>query len=283
VTVAVLGPGAVGGALAVRLGLAGIPVLCVARPETARAIAAEGLRLNGQSAQPEAVERLREPVDLLLVAVKAPQLDAALERVEASAGAVLPLMNGLEHVETIRTRLGRRVAAGSISRFEAYREGPTRIVQTSESPVVTMASEDLELDSAARMLQRAGVETRTGTSEKGVLWEKAARLAVLSAATAATQRPVGELRSDAEWRSLLEAGVEEACSVASADGVATSPTEQWAIIDSLPGTLTTSTARDVAAGRPSELDAITGAVVRAGRRLGVPTPTLEELLRRCRV
>ena len=59
------------------------------------------------------------------------------------------------------------------------------------------------------------------------------------------------------------------------------PAEQWASSTSLPHGLTTSTARDVAAGRPSELDAIVGGVVRAGQRLGVPTPTLEELLAQC--
>ena len=287
-TVAVLGPGGVGGTLAVRIGLAGTRVLCVARPESVRAIASEGLTIAGPGptlqARPEAVERLTEPVELLLVTVKAPQLRAALDRIDARADVILPLMNGLEHVGAIRARVGRRVAAGTISRFEAYREGATRIVVASGSAVVAMASEDLsrkELDGAAEILERAGVETRVRLGEKAVLWEKAARLAVLAAATAVTQRPVGDLRSDREWRPLLEAAIEEACAVASADGVPALPAEQWAIIESLPATLTTSTARDVAAGRPSELDAITGSVVRAGRRLGVPTPTLEELLRRC--
>src|SRR5207249_11026556 len=95
---------------------------------------------------------------------------------------------------------------------------------------------------------------------------------------AASQRPVGELRSDEEWRSRLEDAVSEACAVAAADGVELTPGEEWEIIDAMRHELTTSTARDVAAGRPSELDAITGAVVRAGRGLGIPTPTLEGLL-----
>ena len=63
--------------------------------------------------------------------------------------------------------------------------------------------------------------------------------------------------------------------------LAVRPEAQWAIIDAMALDLTTSTARDVAAGRPSELDAITGAVVRAGRRLRVATPTLEDLLAQC--
>jgi 2-dehydropantoate 2-reductase len=103
-------------------------------------------------------------------------------------------------------------------------------------------------------------------------------MAALAAATAATGRSVGELRDDAAWRPRLETAIGEACAVASAEGVHISAQAQWEWIESLAPTVTTSTARDVAAGRPSELDAITGAVVRAGKRLGVPTPALERLL-----
>src|SRR2546423_14162364 len=83
-TVAVLGPGAVGGVLAVGLLRAGVRVVCIARPDTAQLITSEGLTLRHghevETARPEAVTELREPVDLLLVAVKAPALDDALER-----------------------------------------------------------------------------------------------------------------------------------------------------------------------------------------------------------
>jgi 2-dehydropantoate 2-reductase len=93
------------------------------------------------------------------------------------------------------------------------------------------------------------------------------------------------LREDAEWRSRLDEGLTEACAVAAADGVALDKAGQWAIIESLPPDFTSSTARDASAGRPTELDAITGSVVRAGRRLGVATPELTALLEEaaCRV
>jgi 2-dehydropantoate 2-reductase len=275
-SVAVLGPGAVGGMLAARLSAAGEQVLCVARPATVRAISDEGLALEHRGsvlrAHPRAVEELDESVDVLLVTVKAPQLEAALRRVRAEPGLALPLLNGLEHMETLRARFFR-VAAGTIGRLEAYREAPTLIVQKSPSALVTI--EDGECIPA---LEQAGLEVRPDGSEKDVLWEKLARLAPLAALTAVEQRTVGELRGDPR----LAAGVEEACAVALADGAHTSAADQLAIIDAMPADLTTSAARDVAAGRPSELDALTGAVVRAGRRLGIPTPILEELLERCR-
>jgi 2-dehydropantoate 2-reductase len=275
-SVAVLGPGAVGGALAVRMALAGVSVVCVARHETAQAIRAQGLMLKHEGAVlqawPEAVEAFEYPVDLLLVTVKAPGLGPALDLVRSDPGLVLPLLNGLEHMEALRSRFPH-VAAATIGRLEAHREGPTHIVQRGGPPIVTVADA-----ATAPALALAGLEVRTGGTEKDVLWEKLARLAPLAALTAATQRPVGALRSDPR----LKAGIEEASAVALADGARTSPAAQWAIIDGMAPDLTTSAARDVAAGRPSELDAITGSVIRAGRRLGVPTPTLDELFEQCR-
>ena len=100
-----------------------------------------------------------------------------------------------------------------------------------------------------------------------MLWEKlAGRRRSPSLTSVAGQ---ADRRAPSDPR--LRAAVEEACAVAVADGADMTFAEQWAIIESLPDRPTTSTARDVAAGRPSELDAIAGGVVRAGRRLGVPT------------
>jgi 2-dehydropantoate 2-reductase len=279
--VAVLGPGAVGAALAVPLALASVDVVCIARPATARTIRSEGLTLRrGQkdlTARAPAVEELGEAVDLLLVTVKAPGLDDGLRRVQAPATTVVPLLNGIEHMQTIRAALPESaVVAGSIGLIEAYLDRPGTIVQNTPALIVTLAS-DAE-PSTAELLRRARADVRVDGSEAHVLWEKLARQAPIAAATALTQRSIGELRADPEWRPRLEAAIEETCAVAAQDGVELAPAVQWEIIDALPPQLTTSTARDVAAGRPSELDAIAGAAVRAGRRNGVPTPALESLL-----
>jgi len=304
-TVAVLGVGGVGGALAVRLAHAGMRVICIARPKTVAAIKHGGLQLNwsgsgasGPGSQvieawPEARDRLDELADLLLVTVKAPDLPEALLRIDEQPLVVMPLLNGLEHPVALRRRFGGRVAPGSI-RIEARAWvvdlGPevsphAGVHQYSPFTIVRVASDDLtvaELDGAADFLRRAMIETHVESSEKTVLWEKAARLAVLAPATALTQRPVGDLRADPEWRPTMEAAIKDTCAIASADGASTTPEAQWEIIDSMPNNLSTSAARDIAAGAPSELDAITGAAIRAGKRLGVRCPALVELYDRCR-
>ena len=286
-SVAVLGPGAVGGALAVRLLLGGVRTICVAPPEVTGLIALAGIMVETEgtalSARPEITEELEETVDLLVVTVKAPDLVDALERIDpasVASGVVLSLMNGLEHMDVLRARFGERVAAGSVSHYQAYRAGRVQIIETTPPPLITIASDHLsrsELERSAELLHLARLDVRIATSEKRVLWRKVARIAPLAAATAATSRPIGELRSDPQWRPRLERAVGEACAVAAADGVALNVGEQWTIIDALPKGLRPSAARDMADGRRSELDAIVGAVLRAGERLDVPCPELRRL------
>lgn len=290
--VAVLGVGGIGGMLAARAG-----AICVATERTVAAIRGSGLTLvHGEAttvARPMAVERLETPVGLLVVAVKAYDLEDALDRIapEAVAGAVvLPLLNGLEHVEAIRARFGASdtvsrarpaVAAGSIARVEAYSPEPGRVVQRTPGATLTAASREVDpssLDATLEPLRVPGIEVVLGDDEGSVLWEKAARLAVLAAATVASGLAVGTLRTDPTWRPRLGEALGEACAVAAADGVPLDAAEQWAIIEAMPDELTTSAARDAASGGQTELDAITGSVVRAGARLGVPTPALERLL-----
>ena len=262
-------------------------VVCVAHPEAAGLIALAGLVVESPegtlNARVEVTEELTKPVDLLLVTVKAPALEDAVERVRPDAvasGVVIPLLNGLEHMDALRERFDGRVAAGSISHFQAYRAGRVQIVEATAAPVITIASEALsraEVEGAADMLRRARIDVRVGQNERRVLWHKLARIAPLAAATSASGRTVGELRDDAVWLLRLDAAIAEACAVANADGVQLLPSEQWAIIDEMADETTTSAARDVVAGRRSELDAIVGGVLRVAERHGVPCPTLTEL------
>jgi 2-dehydropantoate 2-reductase len=286
-TVAVLGPGAVGGALAVRLANAGIRTICVAHPEAVGVISLSGIVVETPggtlAARMEACERLTTPVTLLLVTVKAPMLVEALERVVPDAvadGVVLPLLNGLEHMDVLRSRFDGHVAAGTIAHYQAYRVGRVQIVESTPHPVVTLASDSLPrgvVERVAEVLRLGRVDVRVGQSEKRVLWHKLARIAPLAAATSASGRTLGELRADPDWRARLEHALVESCRVAEAEGVPVGFAEQWKILERMADQTTTSAARDVAAGRRSELDAIVGSVLRVAERREVPCPALTEL------
>ncbi len=257
-SIAILGPGGVGGFLAAALARAEQPVTIVAREATAAQIADRGLevrsaRLGDFTARPEAVSKLAGQVDVLVVATKAGGLEAGLDRVEASPNLVVPLLNGLDHMETLRERYGAdRVAAGTI-RIESDRPTPGLIVQSSPFLRVDLASGQTglrpRLERLARTLEEADVPATVSSGEAQILWSKLVRLNALALTTSAADRPVGFIRSDPEWRATLEGCIREASVVAAADGAQIDPAARLAELDAAhPG----SARRCSATSRPAE-------------------------------
>jgi 2-dehydropantoate 2-reductase len=290
-SIAILGPGGVGGLLAAALARAGAPTTVVARDATAAAIAREGVRVESDvlgdfTARPAAVARLGERVDVLLVATKAAALEEALARVEPSAPAlVVPLLNGFDHMALLRERFGGRVAAGTI-RVQADRPAPARVVQRGRFLFVELASDDAaqrpRLHALAELLRGAGVEARVSDdkSEARILWGKLVRLNTLACMTTAYDASFGAIRSDPARWAELEACVREGAAVARAEGADVDPAVVFGEFEVLHDDFGTSMQRDVAAGREPELDAIAGAVLRAGARHGIACPTIASLAER---
>jgi 2-dehydropantoate 2-reductase len=265
-------------------------VTVIAREETVAAIARDGIavqsaRLGELHARPEAVTALDRPVDALVVAVKAAGLDEAIERAQAEPHLVVPMLNGLDHVERLRRRFGPRAVAATI-RVESTRVAPARIEQTSPFLVVELASADPRmrgsLDAFADLLDGAGIPARVRESEADVMWGKLVRLCGLALATTAYDLPLGPIRSTPELRADLEGCIREAAAVAAADGSLQDPAETIAELDEAHDELDSSMHRDVAAGREPELDAIAGSVLRAAARHGLDCPTIERLADRVR-
>ena len=290
-SIAILGPGGVGGLLAAALTRTGADVTVVAREATVTAIARDGIELQSVvlgdfTARPTAVARLDQPVDALIVATKAAALEQALERVDADAPAlVVPLLNGFDHMALLRERFGACVAAGTI-RVQADRPAPGRVVQGSRFLFVELTSDDAALRPAlgafAELLTQAGVENRVSgdKSEARILWGKLVRLNTLACMTAAYDAPFGAIRSDPQRWAELTACVQEGAAVARAEGADIDPAVVFGEFEVIHDGFGTSMARDVAAGREPELDAIAGAVLRAGARHGIPCPTIAALAAR---
>jgi 2-dehydropantoate 2-reductase len=287
-SVAVLGPGGVGGLLAGVLARAGTDVVVVARESTAATIARDGVRVQSVtfgefSARPRALARLQEPVDALIVATKAAGLAPALECIETAPTVVLPLLNGLDHIAVLRERfVADSVLAGSI-RIEADRPQPGVIVHTSNFLLVSMASaapsKHPAMQALADTLSQAGVPVRVQDSEADVMWSKLVRLNALACVTSAYDVLLGEIRSTPALRADLEGAIEEACAVGKAEGAHDiDPARAIAELEAAHDTLGSSMQRDIAAGREPELDAIPGSVLRAGARHGIPCPTIERLV-----
>ncbi len=287
--IAVLGPGGVGGLVAAALARAEEDVVVIAREETARLITARGISvqsavLGSFTAHPPSRSELDTEVDFLIVATKATGLDAALGRVRSNPGLVIPLLNGLEHMDRLRSRFGTGHVSAGVIRVESDRPAPTEIVQTSPAVRVDLATDDPalaeRLATLAGAIEKAGIAVRTGDSERQVLWSKLARLNALALTTSASGRPIGFVRTDPRWRSALERAVAETVEVANADGARLDAADTLAELEQAHTELGSSMQRDIAAGREPELDAIAGSVLRAGVRHGLRCPTVVWLVGR---
>jgi 2-dehydropantoate 2-reductase len=286
-SVVVLGPGGVGGFLAAALTRSGVDTTLVTRTQSADAIEAGGglrvrsVRLGDFSAQPRLGTAAAGEAGALLVATKAVGLEQALERVAGlEPRIVLPLLNGLDHLDLLRERYGTRAVAGSI-RIESTRVSPGEIEQTSPFLRIDMASADEQMrgpmGELAALLDGAGVPARILDSEAQAMWGKLVRLGAIACATSAWDLPLGEIRSDPERRAALEACVREGAAVARAEGADVDPADTMAELDDAHPELRTSMQRDIAARRAPELDAIAGSVLRAAARHGLACPEIERL------
>jgi 2-dehydropantoate 2-reductase len=292
VSVAVLGPGGVGGLVAGALDRAGSSLTVVARAATAERISERGLSvssvlLGNFLVHPSATSLLEQPVDVLIVATKAAGLREALERIETAPKLVLPLLNGLDHVAVLRERFAPETVAAGTIRVEADRPEPGVVVHTSKFLRVDMASRypsaRARMERLASTLSDAGIPARVGDTEAQVMWSKLVRLNALACTTSAYDKLLGEIRSTPELRADLVGAIEEGCAVAQAEGAAIPSDDPLGELTAAHNTLGSSMQRDIAAGRPPELDAIPGSVLRAAARHGIQCPTIERLVEMIRV
>ncbi len=287
--VAVIGAGAVGGYFGGRLAVAGNEVVFLVRGKTLRALRAGPLRVKSINGNFEvAVRATNDPaeikaVDVVLVGVKAWQLaDAAvaIQRTPERSSIVVPLQNGMEAPAQLAAVLGPGRVAGGLCRIVAEAIAPGEIDHYWAEPSIAFGELDPlqhreRLEQLRDAFTSAGVRSDIPGDIAAAMWEKFLFIAPWGSLGAVTRLPIGRLRSAPDSRARLVAALEEVTEIALAEG---KPFREGAvektlsILDGLPPETTSSMQRDIMAGRPSELEAQTGAVVRFGQKTGVPTP-----------
>jgi 2-dehydropantoate 2-reductase len=287
-TVAVLGPGGVGGLLAALLSRAGVEVTCLAGEDTAQVLRTRVIRVRsaafGEFTAPvDADTELRAPVDAVLIAVKHTALDAALTRVPAPAlgddTLLVPLLNGVEHPAALRAHHRHDRVAPGVIRVESTRVAPGVIEHGSAFAEIDLTGDAVprsRLDALARTLTSAGPAVRVLPDETAALWAKMSFLAPFALLTTRHALPLGEVRT--RHREELAALVEETAAVSTACGAPVDPAAALARYDAFAPATKSSMQRDAEAGRPLELDAIGGALLRAADRHGVPAPVTARMV-----
>ena len=260
----------------------GEEVTVVVRPETLPDFPGELTleRPSGRlSASVRSTTALTTPFDMLWIATKTYQLNAALETVQSTPGTIIPLLNGIDHVAALRARFGNdRVAPATIA-VEAEKIAPGRFIQ--RSPVVRFnlaASAEPLLGGIISRLDNLGFISKFIANEQTLLWGKLCFLGPFALVTSASGMNVGEILAESAWKQKLNSAVAEACAVANASGAQVDPLRIQEGFDAAPTGMRSSMQKDLVARRQLELDAIGGPIISGGKLHGIDVSTTSELM-----
>jgi 2-dehydropantoate 2-reductase len=272
-TIAVMGAGAVGCYFGGMLARAGHRVTLIARPLHVNAIERDGLRMETKtfdervrvaaSSDPAAVQG----ADLVLFCVKSTDTEAAGAQLRPHLGPdtlVLCLQNGVDNADRLRTVLPPQQVAAAVVYVATEMAGPGHLKHHGRGELViepTARSEQV-----AHALVAAGIPTVVSANVRGALWAKLIINCAYNAISAIAQQPYGQNVQGAGIWDVMRDVVNECVAVAQADGVQL-PGDMHEIVRKLVETMPTqasSTAQDLARGKPTEIDFLNGLVVRRG-------------------
>jgi 2-dehydropantoate 2-reductase len=288
--IAVFGTGGAAGYFGARLADAGEEVTFIARGDHLRAIQKHGLQVESifgdvlvQPARATNDPSQVGPVDTVILGVKTWQVTESAEAMRPLVGpetVVLPLQNGVEASQQLADVLGREHVLGGLATIISYIVGPGRL--RHEGGPTTIAFAELDdrpsdrVEGLRDVFERAGVAATVPASIQAALWQKLLFVSSFGGVGAVSRAPAGVMRRLPETRRMLVSAMHEVRAVALARGIPIGEEQvvaAMATIDSLPESGTMSLQRDILAGRPSELEAWNGAVVRQGLEADVAVPT----------
>ena len=292
--VAVMGAGAVGGYFGAKLARAGHEVWFISRRERLKAFRTTGVRVKSIEGDFEIVpvRAIRDPssvgkVDLVLFTVKSTGTKKAAEEASPLVGphtTVLSIQNGVDNESVLEEVLGVDRIVPGVAVIGVSMPEPGLIRHTNNGSITlgeVTGEESKRVTDICQAFADAEVATRVSTDIRSVKWRKLIWNASFNPITALTGRRVLDLIEDDDARSLAEAAMREAIAVGKALGYdvgdyqmerATQRDPNWAHSK-------TSMLQDIERGKPTEIDALTGAVVRGGEETGVPTPVCSTILR----
>jgi 2-dehydropantoate 2-reductase len=276
----VVGAGALGGYFGGRLKGAGRDVTFLVRPRRAEQLAKDGLIVRSPKgdiaiAAPPTVlsENIREPFDLILLSCKAYDLQGAMDSLAPAVGAntaILPLLNGMKHMDLLAARFGAAAVLGGQCVISATLDTDGRILHLNDLHFVSFGEQDGAKSARAAAIAAAFSGTRfdsqLSTAIMQEMWEKWAIIAAMAGATCLLRGAVGDIV--AAGASQLPVDIyEECCAIAAANGFAPGESARKRGIGMLtaPGsTFAASMLRDIERGAPIEADHIVGDLLARG-------------------
>lgn len=284
----ILGAGGVGAYFGARLIRSGADVTFLVRPRRAAALRAGGLRISSPlgdfACHAEVLSEGTTCFDLVLMACKAYDLASAIMSIEPHIGhdtLVIPLLNGVAHLETLDGAFGRSRTGGGVAHLSVSSQPDGSIVHCNDFHRLivgyrTPAANGI-LGELAERLRMVGVDCLISSRIEQDLWEKLVFLATLAGATSVLRMSIGELLETRSGPGLIDSLLAECAAVAGAAGFRPDRERLAAYRSQLltrGSPLKSSMLRDIERGRRTESDHILGDLVRRGMQLGVSTPLL---------
>src|SRR5580700_1840242 len=280
---AILGAGGVGGLMGACLARSGAPVTMVVRPESLDQYPKE-LQIEsafGNFSVPVGHAAKVPAADVLWITVKATQLDTALAAFTEpdSVRAIVPLLNGIDHLALLRAKYGAdKIIAATIA-VESERIAPGHIVHRTPFARLNVSSGGRSLlGTTIDELQKMGFECRFVDDEPTLMWSKIVFLAPFALTTTAADRTTGAVLSDPVWRELGLSCLRETAAVAVAEGAKVDADAVIAGVMKMPGNMRSSMQKDVAQHKTPELDAIAGPILRGAQQHGIEVPATKKLV-----
>ena len=286
----VVGAGAIGGFFGARLLQAECDVTFLVRPARAEALAATGLVVRSAAGDVEigapptvTADRLSEPYDLILVSCKAYDLDDAIDAFAPAAGpqtAILPLLNGMRHIDVLRERFGTQRVLGGQCIVSTTLDPKGQILHLSPFAELTFGELDGTLservEAIVAQFAPAAFEARASTKIVHEMWEKWVFIATLAGITCLMRAPVGDIVA-ADGAGLVAKLLDECALIATRAGYRPSGEglERALATFTAPGsTLMASMTRDIERGAPIEGEHIVGDLVVRAEALRANAPLL---------
>jgi 2-dehydropantoate 2-reductase len=193
-------------------------------------------------------------------------------------GAVVPLLNGIDHVALLRARFGHDRVVPAAIRVEAERIAPGKFFVGAMATRLNVSSiGESRLTSTLEKLRQFGLKGQFDADEMRLLWSKLVILGPFALTTTASALTTGEVCGNPEWRKRLDGAAREACAVSTASGTPFDANEIIPVFDKVPPGSRSSMQKDVAAGNPPELEAIAGPILRGAKEHGIAAPFTQEL------
>lgn len=283
--IAVMGAGAVGCYYGAMLAKAGHDVVLIARAPHVEAIAKSGLRLQtalfdtyiplAASVQARAVQG----ADVVLFCVKSTDTQSAGALIQPFLKAdalVLCLQNGVDNADRLRLKLPLHDVAAAVVYVATEMVGPGHVQHNGRGELVLEPSSfaTTSCDMLAQALVAAGIPTEISANVRGALWAKLTLNCAYNAVSAITQLPYGKTVPGVGIAEVTRDLVAECLAVAAAEGVEI-PGDIHAAVRKIAQTMQgqySSTAQDLARGKPTEIDYLNGFIVQRGEALGIATP-----------